>query len=54
MCAWILQKDLKIPTIGIRKPGDKVLRVLAVLYDSGDRVAFPLEVEWVETDIIGR
>lgn len=42
------------PTIRLTNPGDKVLQTMVVLYDSGDGVAFPLEVEGVDSDIIVR
>lgn len=42
------------PTVRITNPGDKVLQLVVVLYDGGDGVAFPLEGEGVDADIVVR
>lgn len=46
--------SVKIHTIAAANPGDKVPKLLFVLYDSCDGVAFPLEGEGINTDIAVR
>ena len=50
----ITESLLKCITVAIVNPGDKVLKLLVVLDDRCDGVAFPLEVEGVDTNIIVR
>lgn len=47
-------KSLKILTVSITNPGDKVLKLLVVLNDCCDGIVFPLESEAVVIDIIVR
>ena len=48
------KKSLKILTVSITNPGDKVLKLLLVLNDCFDGIVFPLEGEAVVIDIIVR
>lgn len=45
---------VKVPTIGITNPSDKMPELMVELYDGGDRIAFPLETECVDFDVIVR